>query len=95
MLAPNSETLFAKELSALLVSLEAASPGFGMEMACILVGKASEVIIRNGEISQEQKKRRRLSHGSFCGCLIDGPHSSWRVHSVGLLCGVVFFALSI
>jgi hypothetical protein len=51
MLAPNSETLFAKELSALLVSLEAASPGFGMEMACILVGKASEFIIRNGEIS--------------------------------------------
>jgi hypothetical protein len=28
-------------------------------------------------------------------CLIDGPHSSWWVRSVGLFCGVVLFVSSV
>jgi hypothetical protein len=42
VLVPNSEALFSKELSDLLVSLEAASPGYGMEIASVLTGKASD-----------------------------------------------------
>ena len=38
-LARNFETLFAKELCDLLVSLETASPGYSMEIACVLTRK--------------------------------------------------------
>jgi hypothetical protein len=65
VLAPNYEAPFAKKLSDLLVSIEAASPRYGMVIA--------------------------LSPGRFRDCLIDVPHSSWRVRLVGLLCGVVLF----
>jgi hypothetical protein len=57
VLAPNSQALFGKELCDLLVSLEAASPGYGMEIASVLAGKASEAIIKKGgEVFQEEKK---------------------------------------
>lgn len=37
--AVDSEALFAKELCELLVTLEAASPGSGKDIACLLSGK--------------------------------------------------------
>jgi hypothetical protein len=75
VLAPNSETLFAKKLSDLLVSLETASPGYGMEIACVLAGKASEYMIKKVEKSLRSKKRRRgSSPGSFRDHLINDPH---------------------
>jgi hypothetical protein len=40
-LAPSSDALFAKELCNLLVSLEAASPGSGKEIASLLSEKAT------------------------------------------------------
>jgi hypothetical protein len=39
VLAPSSEAIFAKKLCGLLASLEAASPGYGKDIACILAGK--------------------------------------------------------
>jgi hypothetical protein len=65
VLAPNSETLFAKELSDLLVSLEAASPGYDMEIACVLVGKASEDIIRKVEKSLRTKRKKMVFSWKF------------------------------
>jgi hypothetical protein len=60
VLAPNSEALFAKELSDLLVSLEAASPGYGMEIASILAGKASKDIVRKVKKSLKSKRKKRV-----------------------------------
>jgi hypothetical protein len=60
MLAPNSEVLFAKELSNLSISLEAASQGYGMEIACVLVEKASEDIIKKVEKSLRSKRKKRV-----------------------------------
>jgi hypothetical protein len=45
-LAPNFEALFVKELSDLFISLEAVNPRYGMEVVCVLVGKAFENIIK-------------------------------------------------
>jgi hypothetical protein len=50
-LAHSSEALFAKELCGLLACLEAVSPGYGKDIACVLVGKASEDTIRKVEKS--------------------------------------------
>lgn len=58
VLAPNSEALFAKELCELLVSLEAASPGYGKEIACVLAGQASEVVIRRVEKSLRRVRKK-------------------------------------
>jgi hypothetical protein len=60
VLAPNSDALFAKELSGLLVSLEAASPGYGMEIACVLMGKASKDMVRKVEKSLRSKGMKRF-----------------------------------
>jgi hypothetical protein len=57
VLAPNSETLFGKELCDLLVRLETASPGYGMKIASILVGNASEDVIKKVEMSLRIKKK--------------------------------------
>jgi hypothetical protein len=65
VLAPNSEALFAKELSDLFVSLEAASPGYGMEIASVLAGKASDDIIRKVEKSLRRKKKKRVISWKF------------------------------
>jgi hypothetical protein len=51
VLAHSSEAVFAKELCGLLASLEAASPGYGKDIACVLAGKASEEIIKKVENS--------------------------------------------
>jgi hypothetical protein len=51
VLVYSSEALFAPELCGLLASLEAACPGYGKDIACVLVGKPSEVIIRKVEKS--------------------------------------------
>jgi hypothetical protein len=47
----NAEALFARELSGLLASLEAACPGYGKDIDCVLAGKASDDIIRKVEKS--------------------------------------------
>jgi hypothetical protein len=60
VLPPNSEALFGKELCDLLVSLEVASPGYGMEIACVLAGKASEDIIKKVEKSLRRKSKKRV-----------------------------------
>jgi hypothetical protein len=65
VLAPNSEALFAKELSDLLVSLEVTSPGYGMEIAFVLAGKASDNIIRKVEKSLRRKKKKRVISWKF------------------------------
>jgi hypothetical protein len=64
VLAYSSEALFGKELCGLLASLEAVSPGYGKDIACVLAGKASNDIIRKVEksfrkISIWGKRRRR------------------------------------
>jgi hypothetical protein len=73
VLAPNSDALFAKELSDLLVSLEVAIPGYGMEIARVLVGKASEDNSQEGgEVSQKQKKEEgHHLESSATACLMD------------------------
>jgi hypothetical protein len=65
VLAPNSEALFAKELSDLLVSLEAVSPGYGMEIACVLAGKASKDMIKKVEKSLRSKRKKRVISWKF------------------------------
>jgi hypothetical protein len=60
VLPRNSEALFGKELCDLLVSLEVASPGYGMEIACVLAGKASEDIIKKVEKSLRRKSKKRV-----------------------------------
>jgi hypothetical protein len=60
VLSPNSEALFAKELSYLLVSLEAVSPGYGMELACVLAGKVSEDMIKKMKKSLRSKRKKRV-----------------------------------
>jgi hypothetical protein len=47
----NADALFAAELCGLLASLEAVSPGYGRDIACILADKASEDLIRKVEKS--------------------------------------------
>jgi hypothetical protein len=65
VLAPNSEALFRKELSDLLVILEAVSPGYGMEITCVLAGKASEDMIKKVEKSLRSKKKKRVVSWKF------------------------------
>jgi hypothetical protein len=60
VLGPNSETLFGKELFDLLVSLEAASPEYGIDIACVLAGKTSEDIIKKMEKSLRSKRKKRV-----------------------------------
>jgi hypothetical protein len=52
-LTPSSEVLFAKLVFNLLVSLEIASPGAGVEIACLLTGKSTT------GISKKMKKSLR------------------------------------
>jgi hypothetical protein len=59
VLAPNSEAFFGKEIYDLLVSLEAASPGYGKEVACVLAGKASKSLIRKVEKSFTRRRKKR------------------------------------
>jgi hypothetical protein len=51
VMAHSSEALFGTELCGLLASLEAASPGYGKDIACVLAGKASEDLIKKVEKS--------------------------------------------
>jgi hypothetical protein len=60
VLAPNSEALFVKELSDLLVSLEAASPGYSIEIACVLAWKAFADMIKRVEKSLRSKRKKRV-----------------------------------
>jgi hypothetical protein len=60
VLAPNSEAIFAKELSDLLVSLEDASPEYSIEIACVLARKASEDMIKRVEKSLRSKRKKRV-----------------------------------
>jgi hypothetical protein len=65
VLAPNSEALFGKELCELLISFEATSPGYGMEIACVLAGKAFEDIIKKVEKSLKSKRKKRVYSWKF------------------------------
>jgi hypothetical protein len=65
VLAPNSEALFAKDLFDLLICLEAVSPGYGMEIACVLAGKASEDMIKKMEKSLRSKRKKRVISWKF------------------------------
>jgi hypothetical protein len=60
VLAHSSDALFAKELCGLLASLEAASPGYGKDIACVLAGKASKEIIRKVEKSLRTKRKKMV-----------------------------------
>jgi hypothetical protein len=51
VLAHSSEALFGIELCGLLASLEAASPEYDKDIACVLAGKAPEDMIRRVEKS--------------------------------------------
>jgi hypothetical protein len=51
VLAHSSEAFFGRELCGLLASLEAASPGYGKDIACVLAGKASEDVVKMVEKS--------------------------------------------
>jgi hypothetical protein len=59
MLDPSREALFGKELCALLASLEAVSPGYGKEIACILADKASEDNIKKVDRAGPKVSRAR------------------------------------
>jgi hypothetical protein len=56
VLARSSEALFGRELCGLLASLDATSPGYGKDIACVLEGKASEEII-----TMVEKSLRKIS----------------------------------
>jgi hypothetical protein len=65
VLAHSSKALFGTELCGLLASLEAASPGCGKDIACILAEKASEDMIgmvekslRKASIWGRKRKKR-------------------------------------
>ncbi|KAK1627354.1 hypothetical protein QYE76_001669 [Lolium multiflorum] len=73
VLVPSSDALFAKELCGLLASLEAASPGYGKEIACVLAGKASEDMIK--KVEKSLKKISDL-----------GPHSVQEISLFVALC---------
>jgi hypothetical protein len=60
VLAHSSDALFAKELCGLLASLEAASPGYGKDIACVLAGKASKEIIRKVEKFLMTKRKKMV-----------------------------------
>jgi hypothetical protein len=60
VLVPSSDALFAKKLCGLLVCLEAASPGYGREIAFVLAGKASEDMIKKVEKSLKKVTIRRI-----------------------------------
>ena len=55
---------FANELCGLLACLEATSPGYGKDIACVLAGKASEDVIKKVEkylmkAAMKGKRRKR------------------------------------
>ena len=63
-MASNSEALLANELYGLLACLEATSPGYGKDIACVLAGKASKDVIRKVEkslmkVALKGKRRKR------------------------------------
>ena len=65
MLAPNSEALFATELFDLLICLEATSPGYGKNIACVLAENASEDLIRKVEKSLKTVTRGKRRKGGI------------------------------
>jgi hypothetical protein len=58
VLAPSSKALFAKEVFDLLVSLQMASPGAGVEIACLLTGKFTTGIIKKANKSLRGKRKK-------------------------------------
>jgi hypothetical protein len=65
VLVPSPDALFANELCGLLVSLEAASPGYSKEIACVLADKASEDMIKKVEKSLKKVSIRRIRRGAI------------------------------
>jgi hypothetical protein len=57
-LASNSDDLFVKELRELLGSLEAASPGYGKEIACVLMETATNDIIKKVKSFPRRKRKK-------------------------------------
>ena len=60
MLASNSKALFGKEICDLLVNLEAACPGYGKDIACVLAGTASDGVVMKLEKSLKRRARKKL-----------------------------------
>jgi hypothetical protein len=57
-LTPSSEVLFAKVVFNLLVGLEIASPGAGMEIACLLTGKSMTSISKKVKKSLRSQSKK-------------------------------------
>jgi hypothetical protein len=75
--ADKADALFAAELCGLLASLEAVSPGYGKDIACVLAGEASEDMIRKVEkslrkviIRGRSRKRGLARKTSRATCLL-------------------------
>ena len=66
VLAPNPEDLFAKELCDLLVSLEVACPGYGKEIACLLMENDSRDKIKKVEKSLWSKSKKNDATWKAC-----------------------------
>ena len=60
VLVPNSETLFGKQICDLLVNLEAACPGYGKDIACVLTGTASDGVFMKVEKSLRRRARKKI-----------------------------------
>ena len=60
ILAPNSESLFGKDICDLLVDLEAACPGYGKDIASVLAGTAAGGVVMKVEKSLRRRARKKL-----------------------------------
>ena len=60
VVAPISEALFGKQICDLLVNLEAACPGYGKDIACVLTGTASDGVFMKVEKSLRRRARKKI-----------------------------------
>jgi hypothetical protein len=82
------EALFAKQLCDLLVSLKAAIPGNGKEIACLLTGKDSRGNIKKVKKSLRSKSKK-APQGRRRSCLMVSALSCLRSVQWGFLCDMV------
>ena len=89
----DTEVLFAKELCDLLVSLEAASPGYGKEIACLLSRKdpGSKVM----KVKEFLRSKCRKSGASRKASAAADEWFVVLLFSVGFLCVAVCRALAL
>ena len=70
--APNSEALFATELCGLLACLEATSPGYGKDIACVVTGTSSDSVFMKMEKSLRRRARKNLVIVRKASAFLDG-----------------------